>query len=297
MATAASARKPIVVGIDGSESATRAVRWAAREAALRHRPLQIVHTYTWPLSGYPDGLIVSEDLHEALRTDSAAKLAGAKKAAAELLPADLVVSTRSTPGSATQVLRDLSNEAELVVLGSRGLGGFTGLLLGSTAIGLAARAGCPVAVVRGTREPADGPVVVGIDGTPVSEAAIAFAFEEAALRGAPLVAVHTWRETAFDIAMSPNIAAEYWRSASENAREVVAERLAGWREKYPDVVVTTEVRGNGPAEHLVRQSTQAQLVVVGSRGRGGFAGLALGSTSQAVLHHADSPVVVVRADG
>ncbi|TDQ00395.1 universal stress protein [Labedaea rhizosphaerae] len=295
MTTSASTHKPIVVGTDGSESATRAVRWAAREAVLRRRSLKVVNTYTWPISGYPEGLIVSSDVHDALRSDAEKTVRDAKKVAEEAAPR-LDVSTVVTAGNAQQVLRELSEDAELVVLGSRGLGGFTGLLLGSTAVGLASHAACPITVVRRRREPAGGPVVVGVDGTPVSEAAIAFAFEEAALRQAPLMAVHAWQETAFDIAMSSAIAAEFWRSANENAQELISERLAGWREKYPDVVVTTEVRGTGPAEQLVRQSAQAQLVVVGSRGRGGFAGLTLGSTSQAVLRHADSPVTVVRAD-
>jgi nucleotide-binding universal stress UspA family protein len=298
MTTPASTHKPIVVGTDGSESATRAVQWAAREAVLRHCPLEIVNTYTWPLSGYPDGLIVSNDLHDALQANSRKMVDDAKQAAEEVMSSvpELAVSTTATAGNAQQALRKLSQEAELMVLGSRGLGGFTGLLMGSIAVALTSQAGCPVTVVRGTHEPADGPVVVGVDGTPVSEAAIAFAFEEAALRAAPLVAVHAWHETAFDISMNTTIALEFWRSANEYAQELIGERLAGWREKYPDVPVTTEVRGTSPAEQLVHQSAQAQLVVVGSRGRGGFTGLTLGSTSHAVLRHAECPVTVVRAD-
>lgn len=294
MSTPAPPTKPIIVGVDGSESSTRAVRWAAREAALRRRPLKIVNSYSWPLSGYPDGVFISGDLYETLRANSDSVLREAKQAA-ESTP-DLQVSTVSLTGNAQLVLRELSQDAELVVIGSRGLGGFTGLLLGSTAVGLASRADCPVVVVRGTREPTDGPIVLGTDAGALSEAATAFAFEEAALRAAPLLAVHAWQETGVDVAMEAHVPVEFWRTAGEHAEELVAERLAGWREKYAGVEVTIEVHGASPAEQLVHHSEQAQLVVVGSRGRGGFTGLTLGSTSQTVLRHAAAPVIVVRAE-
>src|ERR1044072_3992460 len=184
MTTPASTRKPIVVGTAGSESATRAVRWAAREALLRHRSLKIVNVYAWPLSGYPDGLVVSADLHDALQAESTKTAEAAKEVAEEVMSSmpELTVSTTATAGIVHQVLHKMSEDAELVVLGSRGLGGFTGPPVGSAAVGLSSRAGCPVTVVRGTSEPAGGSGVVGVDGTPVSEGAIGVALAEAAAR-------------------------------------------------------------------------------------------------------------------
>jgi len=193
------------------------------------------------------------------------------------------------------VLLAESTRAELVVLGDRGLGGFAGLLIGSVAVALAAHAACPVVVVRGaepdrtTSRPE--PVVVGVDGSPAGEAAVAFAFEAAALRGVPLVAVHTWRDLLVDATMAPLVD---WDAVEADEREVLAERLAGWGEKYPDVEVRRLVTRDRPAHALVQESGRAQLVVVGSRGRGGIAGMLLGSVSQALLHHSACPVVVTR---
>ena len=191
------------------------------------------------------------------------------------------------------VLTAESERAQLVVIGDRGLGGVTGLLLGSVATALAAHAESPVVVVRGDDEDPDpsAPIVVGVDGSPVSEAALAFAFDAAAARGVPLVAVHTWWDVSVDPAMAPLLD---WDAIERDERRLLAERLAGWGEKYPDVRVQRVVLRDRPAHALVEQSRGAQLVVVGSRGRGGFTGLLLGSVSHAVLQRAQCPVAVVR---
>jgi nucleotide-binding universal stress UspA family protein len=192
------------------------------------------------------------------------------------------------------VLQAESTRAELVVLGDRGLGGFAGLLIGPVAVTLAAHAACPIVVVRGPepdRMVRSEAVVVGVDGSPTSEAAVAFAFEAAALRGVPLVAVHTWFDMVVDATMAPLID---WDVMEADEREVLAERLAGWAEKYPDVAVRRLVARDRPARALVEESGRAQLVVVGSRGRGGISGLLLGSVSQTLLHHAACPVAVVQ---
>lgn len=181
-----------------------------------------------------------------------------------------------------------------MVVGDRGLGGFLGLLLGSVAVGLAGHAACPVVVVRGPEAPAGvdpaSPVVVGVDGSPTGEAAVSFAFEWADQRGAPLVALHTWW---VDPMISPMLD---WHATTEAETEVLAERLAGWAEKYPDVVVERVVEQRRAADALRELSERAQLVVVGSRGRGGFQGLVLGSVGHALLHHAECPVAVVRPE-
>jgi nucleotide-binding universal stress UspA family protein len=183
------------------------------------------------------------------------------------------------------------------VIGDRGLGGVTGLLVGSVATALAAHAESPVVVVRanGIDELPDpsAPIVVGVDGSPVSEAALAFAYEAAAARGVPLVAVHTWWDVFVDPAVAPLLD---WDAIASDERQVLAERLAGWSEKYPDVSVQPVILRDRPAHALVEQSRRAQLVVIGSRGRGGFTGLLLGLVSHAVLHRAPCPVAIIRPD-
>jgi nucleotide-binding universal stress UspA family protein len=203
-------------------------------------------------------------------------------------------------GSAAQVLVESSRSALLVVVGSRGLGGFTGLMVGSTAVELAAHAACPVVVARlgPTDElPRSGPVVVGIgidDGRPADQGAVRFAFAAAADRDAALTAVHTVTDVS---------ATDLWgllRSDAETesllreARARVEKLLDATRTEFPAVRVEVIVRPARPAAVLVELSGSAQLVVVGSRGRGGFAGLLLGSVSQALLHHASAPVAIVR---
>jgi nucleotide-binding universal stress UspA family protein len=184
------------------------------------------------------------------------------------------------------------------VLGTRGLGGFTGLLVGSTSVALASHGHCPVVVVRsraaGQPPPAEGPVAVGVDGTPAGEAAIAFAYEEASARGVGLVALHAWPESVLEAALDVGATTLDFEPAQQQAYEILAERLAGWLEKYPDVQVAREVVRDRPATALLRVAQPAQLLVVGSHGRGGFRGLLLGSTSQHLLHHAPCPVAVVR---
>jgi nucleotide-binding universal stress UspA family protein len=282
----------IVVGIDGSSSAGQAVRWAAGYAERHRLPLRLVHVYDIPI-GYLPGVVAPAAVRESLREQGWRWVRQAAGDAAGRGP-ELVVER----GVAVPALVDQSREAAQVVLGSRGLGGFTGLLVGSTAAALAGRAHCPVLVVRG--EPAEpdgpvevGPVVVGVDGTPAGEAAIAFAFAEASARNAELTAVHTWSEALLETLLVGDTSADY-RPSQQQAYEILAERLAGWQEKYPEVTVHREVVRDRPAVALSRYAEHAALVVVGTRGRGGFGGLILGSTSQHLLAHAPCPVAIVR---
>jgi nucleotide-binding universal stress UspA family protein len=174
------------------------------------------------------------------------------------------------------------------VVGERGLGGVARLVVGSVSVGVSGHALCPVVVVRGA--PArEGPVVVGVDGTGAAEAAVGFAYEEAALRRAPLLAVHAWRDGPAEPAPVPDRAA-----VEERGRAVLAERLAGWGAKYPDVEVVRLVAREAAADLLVEQSAGAALVVVGSRGRGALTGLVLGSVGHALLHRSGCPVAVLR---
>jgi nucleotide-binding universal stress UspA family protein len=227
--------------------------------------------------------------------DQARRHLAAGAALAEQESPGLDVEQQLVVGYPIEVLSAEARRAQLVVIGDRGLGGVTGLLVGSVAVALAARAECPVVVVRGEEPTIDPslPVVVGVDGSPNSDAALAFAYEAAATRGVPLVAVHTWWDLLVDPTMAPLLD---WDAIETDEREVLAERLAGWGEKYPDVRVQRLVTRDRPAHALVRESSRAQLVVVGSRGLGGFSGLLLGSVSHAVLHRAHCPVAVVRRD-
>ena len=285
---------PVVVGIDGSPSALEAARWAAREAARRRTGVRLISAFGWletrHLHSQGLGVRYRETLLERTREDVSA----AAHAAAEAAPG-IEISERVTDGFPVPLLTAASRRAGRVVLGDRGLGGFTSLLVGSVAIGLAAGAACPVVVVRGERPSDEGPVVVGIDGSEISDAALAFAFEAAATREVPLVAVHAWTDSVVEAAVAPLLD---WDAIEADEHRVLAERLAGWGAKYPDVEVRRVVRRDRPAHALIEQATSsaAQLVVVGSHGRGSAAGLVLGSVSHAVLHHSPCPVAVVRAE-
>jgi nucleotide-binding universal stress UspA family protein len=286
--------RTVVVGIDGSDSALRAARWAAVEAARRRVPLRVVTAFAWPQNDARLHLGLDADYREMGLGIARQELAEAV-AVAEEESAGNAVEPQLIAGFPIPVLRAESSRAQLIVLGDRGLGAVGGLLAGSVAVAMAAHAECPVVLVRGEDgEPVQDPtrpVVVGVDGSPLSEAAVAFAFEAAGLRGVPLVAVHTWWDLLVDPTM---VTLQDWDAIEAYERELLADRLAGWVEKYPDVRVRQLVARDRPAHALVEQSGHAQLVVVGSRGRGAVAGLLLGSVSHALLHRARCPVAVVR---
>lgn len=289
---------PLVVGVDGSASAYRAVQWAAAEAARRGVPLRLVRAFSWTTSELR-GTDQAQQYRDRLLTTARDQVARAARIAADTRP-DVETTTQVAVGTPIEVLATEARRAQLLVLGDRGLGGLTGLVLGSVAVGVAAHAACPVVIVRGDQVPggadggARGPVVVGIDGSPLSEDALAFAFEEAALHGADLIAVHAWSATLIDEALAPLMD---WDAIAVEEDAVLAERLAGWGQKYPQVAVRRRVVRDGAVRALVEVSRGARLVVVGSRGRGNAAGLFLGSVSHGVLHAAHCPVVVVRPAG
>jgi nucleotide-binding universal stress UspA family protein len=292
--TGSRAALPVVVGVDGSQSALQAVKWAARECALHNVPLRLVHGYFLPTRGYPEIVLTSREVRQAIEEEARGWLERAERTALAISPG-LTVQTGLRQDGGTSALIAESSGARLVAVGSQGLGGFTGLLIGSTAVSLVAHGDSPVVVIRGTETPG-GPVVVGVDGSPASEEALAlaFAFEAASVRDARLTAVMAWTDFFVDSAYQSSRLALDWAEIEEDRKRLLAQRLAGWQEKYPDVRVHRVVVRDRPVRALLNHAGDAQLLVVGSRGHGGFSGMLLGSTSQALIYHAPCPVVVVR---
>lgn len=282
--------KQVVVGVDGSPDACRAVRWAAAEAVRRGAPLHVVHAWVWPLYKVPLGPAPGAPPGAGLQAQADRVLADAAAEAGATAPG-LQVETSLVTGDAASRLIAASREASLLVLGNRGLGGFAGLLLGSVGLSAVSHASCPVVIVRGRPDPT-GPVLVGVDGPQGSQHTIETGFAAARRLSTGVLALHCFvvppRHEATTSYRDHLVAAE------EDARAIVDQELAGARARYPDVPVQVRL-GDGPAaRELVVASEVASLVVVGSRGSGGFAALALGTTSHALVHHADCPVMVSR---
>jgi nucleotide-binding universal stress UspA family protein len=277
----------VVVGVDGSDSALQAVRWAADEAMRRRAPLRLVTAFSWTdeqTVGVPG---LGARYRDILLDQSRKALARAVTVATGRHPA-LEITHELRTGFPIGTLADEARR-------DRGSNSITGLLAGSVAVALAAHAACPVVVVRGDEQPGSAalPILLGVDASPAGEAAIDFAYQAAAERGVPLIAAHSWTE-AF---AAPALTSLMYRSEDQAAEEeLLAQRLAGWAEKYPEVDVQRIVRHDRAAHLLIEKSRSAQLVVVGSRGHGEFAGLVLGSVSNALVHRSGCPVAIVRLD-
>jgi nucleotide-binding universal stress UspA family protein len=282
---------PVVVGIDESAGANQALAWAVAEARSRRLGLRLVCAYGSALTY--GGLAMYGSLPPAdptlARDVTAALLATAAARVRELAP-ELDVATHVVDDEAAGALIDESAGASLIVLGSRHLASVGSVLLGSVSAAVSARAACPVVVLRGPAGLAaeHAAVVIGVDGHPASEGVIAFGFDYASRRSVPLRAVLCWHPD--------RLAEMMWRAeppAPAHAQAWLSEALAGWREKYPDVVVHSGVVRDHPVAGLVTASTAQDLLVVGNRGRHALAGTLLGSVSQGVLHHATCPVALV----
>jgi nucleotide-binding universal stress UspA family protein len=286
---------PVLAGVDGSPAAFRAVTWAAREAALRHRRLSLLYVNTWPTymtatwpgltgwdvaAGHAAGLDVLES---------------AARAAHELQPA-LDVDTHVAVGPATQTLVEAAAGAALLVVGRHGGHGLTDRLAGSSAAQIAQFAACPTVVVPeiGVIVPASGPgVVLGVDIGEHARAAVGLAFDEAARRDLPLTAVRAWTLFSDEPALRADVPLTQPELEAEQ-RRLAGEALAGWSAKYPEVDVRHRVVRQHAATALVHAGRDAALLVVGARGAGGFRRLLLGSVTESVVRHATCPVVVAR---
>ncbi|MGO9032091.1 universal stress protein [Mycobacterium sp.] len=288
-------RRAILVGVDGSAAALGAVRWAAHDAALRNVPLTLVHVVNAPVPGWsqvpaPAGFRQGQEKRAREFIKSAIKVG--EESTGERGPVQ--IDSKVFYSATVSTLVGLSKEAEMVVVGYRGHGGvLVRNFLGSVSSGLVYHAHCPVAVIH-DEEPlvanvARAPVLVCIDGSPASEAATAIAFDEASRRGVGLMALHAW--TDLRVSDFPNF---NWDAQLSDEEETLAERLAGWQERYPDVRIHRKIEVGDAASPLIEASKRAQLIVVGSHGRGGFAGMLLGSVGAAVVNRARIPVIVAR---
>lgn len=286
----------IVAGIDGSEASTHAVAWAAREAVLRERNLRVVHALQRWLHEMPEDA-PNADVGRWARREARRMLDEAAAHAALQAPG-VIVETEVLAGDARPALLAVSENAELLVVGGRGEGGFVGLLLGSIAHGVAGHCQCPLVVVQNPPAEPTGELVVGVDGSLKSRPAIAVAFAEAALRGATLRAVHAWQRLNWIMldAMPHTTTGTTAHSGNvdqQAAREVITNAVAEAAAEYPRVKVVEQLVEGHPVHALTSAASGADLLIVGRRGGGGFASLRLGSVSRGVLHHAPCPVMIV----
>jgi nucleotide-binding universal stress UspA family protein len=296
--TAHGPRPPLVAGLDGSDSALLALDWAAEEAERRGLPLRVVHAWSIPLPPVPMGPTVAGPSDDALR-DAAQQLLDEAVAHVRQRWPDLDVTgdLRSAP-PATALLA-AAQDAFILVVGSRGLDSFSELLVGSVSVQVATHAPCPVTVVHaGNTQVEPGPdagrVVVGIDGSELSVDAVRLAFSAASARAVGLTILHAWAAPDFDAPGTAVPTELVLEEVEQDELRAMAETVAGLREEHPDVAVEQRLVHGKASRVLIDASRGAELMVVGSRGRGGFASLLLGSVSHAVLHHAHCPVLVVR---
>lgn len=289
----AATAPPIIVGVDGSSGSKLALHWALDDATVRKAPVHVICCHRRPLSMRWEDLHANDDdgLARGVRQVAHEVVEKALEHARGIAP-ELEVTGEAVDGHAADVLVDRSTGAAAVAVGSRQLKALGSAVLGSVGAGLAARAHSPVVVVRGpaglaAEHPA---VVVGVDGTDATEPALAFGFDHASRHEVPLRAIMCWRPDP--------LATMQWRAeppAPERAEEWLAETIAAWRQRYPDVTASGAVIRDQPVPGLVAQSAAEHLLVVRSRARHALSGTVLGSVAQGVLHHATCPVAVLPA--
>lgn len=284
-------RRAVVVGVDGSANSDEALDWAVDEAARRGLQLHIIHAFStdFPLTSIRFGYSIERlrELAVKVRTDSILRARCAKP--------DLDITWEQLTCGPAAALVSASETADTLVVGAQGMSAARGPLMGSVSVQVAEHAHCPVVVVHKspTSAPAEAPVVVGVDGSASSSNAIAYAFEQASSRGLGLTALHAWWVEYAEGAAASSIRSVDWQMFAQEDQDLLGESLTGWREKYADVTVCQRSLRAFPVGALAHESKKARLVVVGTRGRGGFAGLALGSVSQGVMHRARCPVAIV----
>ncbi|WP_433608201.1 universal stress protein [Prescottella agglutinans] len=276
----ANETRPVIVGVDGSDAALHAVRWAAVEAHARKVPLKLVHV----IDTENDFPFVADDLEEEEAFGRSSLKAARDAATVEDYTVDVEVELLR--GRVNRAFVDLSEHASLLVVGSVGTGFFARMVLGSTALSLAHHAKCTVAVIRGADgspvPPTSGAIIAGVDHSDSADIVIGTAMQEAAIRHAEMMAIHARRRRGS-------------QEADDEARGRIDRLVARWGAKFPSVSVETVIAEAGPTKHLVSLSATARSIVVGTRGRGGFEAAVLGSTSQSLLYHAQCPVIIARS--
>lgn len=296
----------VVVGVDGSESSLAAVRWAARDAQLRNVDLRLVHvvapvshTTSSSWAGVPapaDSSRLKLERYAARQIMESARMAAFDEVAPDVRSR---VHSDVLTGSVVPTLTDYAEHADMLVVGRRGRNPVARAMFGSTSSGLVQHARCPVAVIHDdestmARSPM-APVVVGIDGTPTSEPATEIAFDEASRRGVHLIALHAWNDEGPLHFGRPGHAPIEFAESRAHEEQILAERLAGWRSRYPDVPVHEVVVTDRPAPRLLEQAQAAQLLVLGGHSHGRLARMLLGSVSSAVVTAAHVPVIIAHA--
>jgi nucleotide-binding universal stress UspA family protein len=287
---------PIVIGVDGSDDALRAGLWAAAVAQKTDSPLHIVHTR--PYSGHnPSDAVAAiraADIAALEASGPEAILSSAEDTLRAGYP-DVTVTTANVPAPADEALVELSRKARLIVLGSDRVSVGAAILVGSTTVAVAARSTCPVVAFRGDETALTGqPIVLGVDGDEGSRAAIATAFELADRFGVDIVVVHAWstRRSPGDVTLPFMVD---WAAVEERQREYLSATIAPMAKLHPHVGVTRIVESGKPSHAILRQLNDAQLVVVGNRGRGVLSGALLGSTGLNLLHHSTIPTMICHA--
>ncbi|MEU2258376.1 universal stress protein [Nocardia xishanensis] len=286
----------VLVGVDGSAGSTAAVIWAAQTAARHRAPLHLLHIVDVVADYGPGATEPLTSADYARLTDHGRRLLDAATRQAEKAAAEfggVEVTTELAQAVTTPSLLDHTAGARMIAIGTRERGSLRRALLGSVSSALARRAHCPVAVVREgidlSPRVRSWPVIVGVDGTEVSEPAVGIALAEAAARGVDVVALHVWTgvELPERYGFEPD-------SIATEMGYVLAESLAGWQERFPGVRIHREVVKDRPERLLRERSERAQLLVVGSRGRSGFSSMVLGSTSQSLVLSANCPLIIAR---
>jgi nucleotide-binding universal stress UspA family protein len=283
--------RDIVVGLDGSTESDAALRWAAHEAQRHGARLTVLHAHDPVQHAYDTPL---EEVYERGLVHIAKVIVDSAVTEVRSLEPTVWVHGETTSTAAAAALIRASGTGAMVVVGSRGRGGFTGLLLGSVSQHVATHAAGPVVVVRAQPGQADGPVVVGVDESDGTGHALDVAFEEAALRDAGIVVLHAYLPDVrtWGLDLLPEVEDEQVRRTIELDR--LNDIVEPWRKRFPAVDVEVAAVDGQAAARLIDASATARLMVVGSRGRGGFTGLLLGSVGLQLLHHAGCPVLIAR---
>lgn len=286
----------IVVGIDGSDSALNAARWAGCLAQRIREPLRLVHVHELRREHRHEHERDREREREQGAEESGAMLAAATSAVREVAD-DIGIEPISSDGEPDRLLIDLSASARMIVLGHTTTTEWESMVQHSDVVSVSNHAVCPVVTWRsldGFHPPDDRPILVGMDGTDLSIAAVEHAYAVAAALGAPLVAIHTWsEESTFTYGEASRFTD--WTAYIDRMKAHMTDRLGRFAERYPDVEVSQRIEHGRPDIHLIDESPTAQLVVVGSHGRSAAAAAVLGSTSQGLIHHSSCPVMICRA--